>query len=221
MTTPKNTMIYQFVINSFNTGSIQTNLRPRDENSIGHDEVFLQPDDHPTGIYDPTGNISVYTYSSFISEDGISKERREYWIFYGYNDVDTGLLRGSHQGDWERVTLKIANGKIEGAWLDQHGESVYYGADDLNVKEVNGVQILKVYSARGTHPIYNEVGQFDRESPLISHDHTADGYQWEITKKTESLNSQPWILYAGAWGEVGMTKYSTGPLGPWYKVMRD
>lgn len=206
-------------INSYHLNDINKNLRPRDDNSLGIGEVFLQPDDHPTGNANPTGNISVFTYSSYVTENGTTRERREYWFFYGYNDVDTGMFQGSHQGDWERITLDIVNNRMEGVWLDQHGHSKYYTLDQLDVTESNGIQVLRIFSARGTHTTYEKVGQFKREDPLLSHDHTDNGYQWEITKKVEQLADQPWILYAGAWGEVGMFDFTTGPLGPWYKRM--
>lgn len=205
------------IINSFNTGDIHTNLRPRDDNSIGHDEVFLQPNDHTVGDMNPTGKVPVFTYSSNIVKGGQIRELREYWLFYGYDDVDRGLVQFSHQGDWERVTLEIYNNKIVAVRLDQHGDTKEYTLDTVEIIESNGVQTLKVYSARGAHATYEKVGKFDRAG--VAHDFTGDGYQWEITRKVENLVDQPWKLYAGAWGEVGMTKYSTGPLGPWYKRM--
>lgn len=205
------------VINTFYVGDFQKNLRPRDDNSLGSGEVFLQPDDHTVGDNNPTGRVPVFTHSSTYVKDGQTRERRELWMFYGYNSVESGVLRGEHQGDWERVTLDIYNYKIVGAWLDQHGNSNYYTANQLEITESNGVQTLKIYSAIGSHATYEGVGSFNKQ--LIADDHTGNGYQWEITQKTAKLNDQPWIYYAGAWGEVGITKHSTGPLGPWYKRM--
>lgn len=214
------------IINSFyvknDSEHILYNLRPRDKNSIGKDEVFLQPDNHLNGNLNPNEVVPVFTHSSFyrnISSDKI-KERREFWIFYGYDDVDTGIFRLSHQGDWERITLDLIDEKIVGAWLDQHGNSKYYPADALEITETNGIQTLRVYSARGLHSTYERVGKFSR--PLGSaHDFTNDeGYQWEVTRNMKELRLQPWKLYAGAWGEVGMDvdPASTGPLGAWYKT---
>lgn len=205
------------IINSYYIEGFQKNLRPRDDNSIGFGEVFLQPDNHCPGDSTPTGKVAVFTYSSTYQTNGQTRERREYWMFYGYNSVESGLLRGEHQGDWERVTLDIYNYRIVGAWLDHHGNSEYYTANQLEITESNGVQILKVYSAIGSHATYESVGSFDKA--LVANDHTGNGYQWEITQKTEKLTDQPWIYYAGAWGEVGMTVHTTGPLGPWYKRM--
>ncbi len=201
------------VINSFNTGSISSNMRPHDEHSIGHDEVFLQPDDHPIGNKTPTGNVPVFVYSSNVIINGQPHIRREYWLFYGYDKVNVF----SHQGDWERVTLDIYNNQIVGAWLDQHGKSNHYDAGRLELSVSNGVQILNVYSAKGSHATYEKVGNFDKAG--LSPDRTDRGRVWEITKNVMNLADQPWKMYAGAWGEVGMRSESTGPLGPWYKRM--
>lgn len=102
------------------------NLRPKDKASIGENEVFLQPDDHMNGDFDPNGRVPVFTYSTFYEKvegtnETVSGERREFWIFFANNHV-TG---GSHQGDWERVILDIRDNKIVGAWLSQHTGLTY------------------------------------------------------------------------------------------------
>ena len=193
------------------------NLRPRDKASIGNDEVFLEPDDNLRGDWDPNGRVPVFTYSSYYeTTSGIKGEKREFWLFYGYDEVDQSVVQPSHQGDWERIILDIVNDKIQGAWLDQHGDSKYYSANELEISNSNGIQILRVYSAQYTHATYEKVGEFSRKAGFAK-DVTSIGYQWEITQKVENLSEQPWYLYAGAWGEVGQMSESTGPLGPWYK----
>ena len=194
------------VINEHHTNDIHTNVRPRDEHSdSSYELVFLQPIVEQLGNMEPTGRVPVFTYSSNHIVNGQTRERREYWLFYGYNEAPMF----SHQGDWERVTLDIYNGRIVGAWLDQHGTPEYYDANELDLTESNGIQVLTVYSEQGTHATYEKSGSGN----------TGHGYQWEITKKVEKLADQDWVLYAGAWGEVGMFAASTGPLGPWYKRM--
>jgi hypothetical protein len=211
------------VINSYrvtNPRYALYNLRPRDENSIGSGEVFLEPDDNLHGDFDPNGRVPVYTYSTYyISPANVYGERNEFWVFYGYNYAQTGLSF-SHQGDWERIMLDIVNNSIQGAWLSQHTNLVYYSASELNITEENEVQVLTVYSAVGSHAHYPSAGTF----PIyflgahVADDYTADGgYQWVITDNYKSLSSQPWRDYAGAWGEVGLSSDTTGPLGSWYK----
>lgn len=188
------------------------NLRPYDENSIGSGEVFLQPDNHLYGDINPNGRIPVFTYSSYYkTASGATGERREFWLFYGYDAADRAL-NYSHQGDWERVILDIVNNSIQGAWLSAHKDLTYYSANQLQISESDGIQTLRVFSGVGTHAHYSKPG--------ISSftDATADGgYQWRITDNVESLEFQLWRNYAGAWGEVGLKASTTGPLGPWYK----
>lgn len=218
------------IINSFHLTDNNSlyNLRPRDKNSIGSNEVFLQPDGAPKGNFTPTGIISVFTNSSFYTDINTGKkgERKEFWLFYGYNKAGAAGISFSHQGDWERVIVDIVNNRIQGAWLSQHTDLIYYPANQLEISESNGTQILKVYSAQGSHAHYNKRGKhpiFNIMGITIDNDHAQDGYQWEITKKTEELSKQPWVLYAGAWGEIGTGiqpwgDSTSGPLGPWYKI---
>ena len=214
------------VINSYRVTDpkyILYNLRPRDANSMGSGEVFLEPDDNLQGDFDPNGRVSVYSCSTwYISPDNIQGERREFWVFYGYDYAETGLSF-SHQGDWERIILDIVNNNIQGAWLSQHTNLVYYPASQLQITEANGTQTLFVYSAIGSHAHYPSAGQFpifDIAGITLAYDYTAnDGYQWVITDNYKPLISQPWRNYAGAWGEVGSSSDTTGPLGPWYKQL--
>jgi Flp pilus assembly pilin Flp len=212
------------VINSYlvtNPRYALYNLRPRDKNSIGSGEVFLEPDDNLQGDFDPNGRVPVYTYSTYYTTaSNVHGERREFWVFYGYDYAQTGLSF-SHQGDWERIMLDIVNNSIQGAWLSQHTKLVYYSASQLQITEENGMQTLTVYSAIGSHAHYPSAGQFDIYDVLgipVAYDYTANGgYQWVITDNYQPLNSQPWRDYAGAWGEIGEKAETTGPLGPRYK----
>lgn len=218
------------ILNSFhNSGSdALLNLRPRDINSIGTNEVFLQTRRNMTGVRDPNGQVPVYTYSSFYKESNTNRvcERKEFWIFYGYNKAERAGISVSHQGDWERVIVDIANGRIKGAWLSQHEKLEYYNSNQLVIENNGNSQTLKIFSAIGSHAHYNEQGNYEvlKIGKLtLFEDCALDGYQWEITKNVQELNTQPWVLFSGAWGEVGtyteiIKDSTTGPLGPWYKT---
>ncbi len=198
------------------------NMRPYDHNSPGTMEVFLEPDDNLRGHNYPTGIVPVFSYSTFYANGDNLVEHRELWMFFGYNDPSVLIGSGNHQGDWERITLDIYDGRVIGAWLSCHKDSNYYSIDDLSFEEVEGKQILKVFCAKGSHALYKDVGSHYVNVTLT--DVTAEGdCKWCITDKVLPLESQPWKLYAGAWGEVGsgvaVTENSTtGPLGPWYKT---
>jgi len=202
---------YDIPVSTINSYALQNgkNRRPRDDNK-GDYNVFLEPDNNETGNSNPNGVISTYTYE-------LNDGRKQFWMFYGYNYWYFAPVSESHQGDWESVTLQVIDNNITGAWLSAHGADTFYSKKDLIV-EVNGnVQTLYVYSARGSHANYNSPGDYH----YLNKDHAADGgYQWVISDKTESLETQPWRDYAGAWGEVGEFKATTGPLGPWYKVIK-
>jgi hypothetical protein len=204
-----------YTINNFYLPGTPYNLRPTDDNSIGIGEVFLEPDDNLRGDFNPNGRVPVFQYTS-----SSAPEKREYWVFYGYDYSQLGPLSFSHQGDWEHITLNIVNNSIAGAWLSQHTDEPYYPKEQLHIVEQNGVQTLYVYSARGSHAHYPAPGGYNT---IFNTDQCADGgYQWVITDNVQNLATQPWRDYAGGWGEVGsaVSPYRsvvTGPLGPWYK----
>lgn len=149
------------------------NLRPHDPNSFGKGEVFLQPDDHLTGDSDP--NYRVPCIVHYANEKTIS-----YWFFFGYDyakDV-TGIVSGSHQGDWECVTVSLdGNGKITGASLSCHSGANSHPANELEI--VHGKKDeLTVYCAKGSHAFYNKPGTYSTVNVLgvtLSHDGDENG----------------------------------------------
>lgn len=194
------------------------NLRPKDPNSFGKGEVFLQPDDNLTGDSDPNYRVPCIVHYK-------NKNKISYWFFFGYDyakDV-TGNVSVSHQGDWECVEVELDdNGKIKKAGLSCHTGTNNYPANELEI--VHGKKDeLTVYCAKGSHAFYNKPGKYSSFHLLgvtLSHDYTDNmGYDWVATNCVVSLTdpSQVWKYFAGAWGEVGLRKDTTGPLGPWQK----
>lgn len=205
-----------YTVNSYYLPGAPFNVRPTDDKSFGDNKVFLEPDDNLRGDFNPNGRVPVFQYTS-----SSAPEKREYWIFYGYNYSQAGPLSFSHQGDWEHITLDIVNNSIVKASLSQHEGAPSYTKDQLHITEQNGVQTLYVYSAKGSHAHYPQPGGYNT---IFNLDQAADGgYQWVITDNVQNLATQPWRDYAGGWGEVGsaVSPYPasvvTGPLGPWYK----
>lgn len=189
------------------------NLRPHDSNSYGKGEVFLQPDDHLTGDSDPNNRVASIAH---YKDNG---KEITYWFFFGYDYANVAGFSGSHEGDWENVTIRLDdNARIISANLSCHTSTNYYAAKDLEIKHGEKEE-LTVYCAKGSHAFYNKVGSFSTKAPL-GHDHTDDkGYDWIATNKVISLTDeqQLWKYFAGAWGEVGEMAMTTGPLGPWQK----
>ncbi len=179
------------------------NLRPHDPHSVGKGEVFLQPDDHLTGDSDPNNRVPCIVH--YESEKKVS-----YWFFFGYDYATdtTGTISGSHQGDWECVTVYLDNnGKIIGANLSCHSESNYHSAEELEITHIKKDE-LTVYCAKGSHAFYNKPGRYSTKlfGVTVGHDYTDNtGYDWVATNCLISLTdfSQFWKYFAGAWGEIG------------------
>jgi hypothetical protein len=190
------------------------NRRPRDDNS-GHDvDVFVQPDGTPAGNKNFNGQVPVFYYL----KGALPNLEIQYWFFYGYNrGFNEGLLHFNHQGDWEHVRVEVVNGAVQSVKLSAHGEKKEIPV--ANLPQRNGR--FAVYVARGTHALYESTGEhhYANAGPIKLKDHTADrGAVWDTKLRLERLDEQPWREYAGAWGEVGETSDTTGPLGPWHKL---
>jgi len=187
-------------------------LRPFNEFSFKEKELFLEPDDNLNGDMRPNGRVPAYYYSTNTNPFKVETGTIQLYMFFGYNYAEP---IGEHQGDWECITIKFAEGKIEYAQLSQHANTVKYNSNELEITEQDGIQTLTVYCAVGTHALYNKAGDFTHD--VVAVDHTDGlGYKWNITDLIEPLAEQPWKLFSGAWGEKGQLSTTTGPLGPWY-----
>ena len=196
------------VLKDFGLNEDLTNRRPNDRNRGNRDNVFLQPDGKPQGNSNPTGNVPCF-YSQIDSNSGYVFH--QYWFFFGYNP-SLVILDLSHQGDWEDYTAVTKDGELIGGILNAHGKRTYYKKEQLEFDRGR----VQVYCAWGTHALYPTSGSFgkfrtDRTKP--------GGYVWDTSKNIEILFDQPWRDYAGAWGEVGELAATTGPLGPYYKLI--
>ena len=208
------------------------NLRPYGgdmeyKGNARNSNYFLQPFAHLKGDYRPNGRtctyVNILTYEQLTNPESIIYF--DFWIFFGYDYAKWNYIQisFSHEGDWEHVMVKVIGNRIIGAWLSQHTDAPYYDASQLELVTINGRQTLKVYCAAGSHALYNKPGTF----PIAGGDYdytSPHGVPWKITSTTKHLLSEPWALFAGAWGEVGgegiispLGSQNTGPLGPWFK----
>lgn len=179
------------------------NRRPRDANCGDSYNVFLQTDGRLTGPAAPTGVVPTYYHYRRVSD----RHQIQFWWFCGFND-SVGTV--NHQGDWEHVTVNIQRGAIVGAFFAAHEGGEFYGVGH-GLRFV-GTRPL-VYMAKGSHASYPTTGTW-----TFGIDETADGGpEWNTGLMVRSLAAQPWKDFAGAWGEVGSTSTTTGPLGPWHK----
>lgn len=195
-------------INQYSLHPNGDNRRPRDKNRGKKWNVFLQADGFPEGDRDPDGIVPVFLYERNGDDGSIF---HQYWLFFGYNP-SLVVIDLSHQGDWEDFVAVTKNDRLTGAFFGAHGKLTYYPRNEL---EMDGERV-KVYCAKGTHALYPRVGSFGK----FRTDKTASGgYVWDTSLNIEPLSEQPWRDYAGAWGEVGELPATTGPLGPWYKLI--
>lgn len=217
------------VINSYYSNVVHKrlfNYRPHDAMRLTDDGYFIQSFDNLHGDTKPNGKVASYVHTiEYLMSNNTRVTYVDFWLFFGYNEV--GAL--AHQGDWEHVMVEVVNDKIRGAWLSQHSSfsfhpspAIYRSSSELDLSySANGKQKLTVYCARGTHAIYPTYGDhvhLDIAGIPIGVDHTSnDGHKWIVTDFQRPLSTQPWKLFAGAWGEVGEFADSTGPLGAWYK----
>ncbi len=77
-----------------------------------------------------------------------------YWFFYGFQDTCSPGL-GSHNADWERVAVKIKNGRLERVLYFQHGGSYTRQGHDLQVQdETHAIAFI----GKNSHGSYHDGG---------------------------------------------------------------
>ena len=96
--------------------------------------------------------------------------------------------------------------RVIGMWFAAHNSGAYVSRSKIQFVGTHPV----VYMAWGTHASYPIPGR-------VGYDFTGSGYQWHARLLLKPLSTQPWRNFSGAWGEVGFSTHTTGPLGPWHK----
>jgi hypothetical protein len=153
-----------------------------------------------------------------------SGEYIQYWFFYAYNRTFQSTGTASHEGDWERIAIDLEGG---------HPTRVAFYRHDCAPAIVPWSEVEKAdgfgnASAGGTHPIsYSALGRHGNfahvdsgskatcRSSVLGDDSVGAGTRWRTWNRLASLGSRSWYGYGGAWGEVGTTGDTTGPLGPY------
>ncbi len=137
----------------------------------------------------------------------------QYWFWYFYNDYQLSFALGTHEGDWEMVQLRMddAAGHPDIAIYAQHRygeERAWDGIEKLGERPV-------VYSARGSHASYFEVGFHQTEAWYD----LADGKRRMKDRPRLVILSDDdpeWPLWTGRWGDTlprsGLE--SNSPTGP-------
>lgn len=133
-----------------------------------------------------------------------------YWFFYELN-LYHGLL--THEGDWEHITYYFRPGSFR---KGEPPESVYFA-------QHNGGQIVGFGKLErdGDHPVVyvNRHGHPTQPFAKNPRGYTYEWRTWEV--EHIAIADLDWRDFPGAWGEVGLTTHTTGPLGPYFKRERD
>jgi hypothetical protein len=161
-----------------------------------------------------------------------------YWMLYGLSEPpgpEPAMHAFVHEGDWERVTVRLARLGPAAAnrflplsaryYYHQHKRSIPWYA----VRRVTGGAGDQgpthpvVYSAEGSHASYWRAGRYEAVYEpagrrLLAVDDDAIACQacpqWQTWKLVLSARAQLWYGFGGAWGKVEGSPDGTGPLGP-------
>lgn len=163
----------------------------------GEAGFFLDLDDS-LRFGDPSGR-------SWLAYYGLSPRRYlVYWFLYGASGPP-GSAQLVHEGDWENVTIRLdSRNRPTHVAFFAHGEALVCRWRD--VARAAGHPV--VYSALGSHALYPRAGVWE------SGDVTARGRAWRSWQRLANVRRQGWFGFGGAWGQVGASAVTTGPLGP-------
>lgn len=157
--------------------------------------------------------------------------------WFGWDSLVYAGPKGSHQGDWEHITVRITKlGKFIGAFYAQHSHGLWLSSSDISF--VPGTEHPVVYVAWSTHASYGSVGTFtllkkDKTGVLLDPsvsacgvtiggaDVTGNGTIWDTWKKaaieivkidgltmTGNVPASPdWVSFKGMWGGPYVVDY--------------
>lgn len=117
----------------------------------------------------------------------------QYWCFYAYNLGDINV----HEGDWEMVQIVLQSNTPTMMMFSQHNTGQKMNWDDVEKTNTHP----HVYVARGSHASYPRYyqGKLGMASDTV-------GKNGRVLSSAEyslvDLSDQPWITFAGRWGEM-------------------
>jgi hypothetical protein len=114
-------------------------------------EARLRGDHQRICNQDVASLASVPAYYDLTQEGGSTFIT--YWFFYGYQSTCLPGL-GSHDSDWERVTVRVAQGQLRDVVYWQHNGRYTRRADDIRLDDGHPV----VYSGKNSHGSYHDAG---------------------------------------------------------------
>jgi hypothetical protein len=132
--------------------------------------------------------------------------RITYWMLFGQHVVPSRSF-GSHEGDWERVSVDV---RRDGG--DYAPVEVRYHQDGAT-RETPWERAAVSAGPDGSsasHPVVRLTKGEHTPQPG-----TCEGCpQWRTWERVLDAREQPWYGFGGAWGLIGVDAESTGPVGP-------
>jgi hypothetical protein len=180
-------------------------VRPKDGKGDGGNEGFFL--DLDNSKHESLGSTNAPMYYEAVEGRFIT-----FWFFYAYNAGPIPGGADNHEGDWERITVKLnANNRATHVAYFQHNGP----PEEKKWKDVSksGTHPI-VFSAKGSHASYFTAGKHGLGPGGIVKDTTGKGEQWRTWQHMQNARAQDWYGFGGAWGEVGNYKDTTGPQGP-------
>lgn len=145
-------------------------------------------------------------------DEGDSRVRLTYWMLYGVHTPSDLDSSPAHEGDWERVDVLLR----EAGENRYQPEAVQLGLDngdiDPDALRERAWDTLAFYDK--THPRLLSDSQSHYLSPSSLDGDCSACIQWHTWEVLRDAPKQPWYGFGGAWGEVGPSDATTGPLGP-------
>lgn len=204
---------------------------------IANDQRRGHRDAHKEGPQTYLRDVPVYVQRD---EERVGRRpgtRLTYWFLYGFSqppgpDEVTELV--SHEGDWERVSVLLRRGREADQYVPQsarfHYHRDYRDVPWFAVKRASSGAARQtppthpvVYSARGSHASFWRAGKYEAVFERGGRQHFSvfdsaiacpDCPQWQTWRLMRDVRKEPWYGFGGAWGNVGGSSDTTGPLGP-------
>lgn len=147
------------------------------------------------------------TYYEWIPA-GRRRIRMTYWMLFGMH-APPGRPDATHEGDWERVDVLLERGA--GGYEPR---AVRLGAIDAEGHPATPHDVpWRSLHTDGTHPVLTAARGSHELAPASDAD--CDGCtSWKTWQHQAPVREELWHGFGGAWGDLGPTGATTGPLGP-------
>jgi hypothetical protein len=136
----------------------------------------------------------------------------QYWFFYLYNE---GSIN-NHEGEWEMIEVLLDYPTKEpiGAAYSRHLGGEYRLWKDIEIVEETHP---KVYVAHGSHAAYFSEGFFGYQTEA---DRANDEGWTGLPHSISPLQNDPWLDFAGNWGNRSRWSSLSGPHGPEFQGVK-